>query len=167
MVESLFEAVTHTTRELTKYRFSALEFALLVQQPNMINVEITDVEMVAFLLRSPLTLSALFAHKNLAFIGSPGMDTPPIDSWPLGEPAVSTDLGVTSLKITDLQDHIPFTRRSGRKNSLLSYLIRLSSLIINEVEYCKFDKENTPLFFDMVNLCYQKEYYSNIYPILY
>ncbi len=76
MVESLFEAVTHTTRELTKYRFSALEFALLVQQPNMINVEITDVEMVAFLLRSPLTLSALFAHKNLAFIGSPGMDTP-------------------------------------------------------------------------------------------
>ena len=114
MTDSLFEAVAHATRELTKYGFSTQEFAMLVQQHNMTDAEALAVakvfdyllekrerSTVDFLLRTshlPLkvpktfdnfdfsrvtgknvdklrslpTLSALYAHKNLAFIGRPG-----------------------------------------------------------------------------------------------
>ena len=53
-------------------------------------------------------------------------------------------------------------RRSGRESNLLSYLVRPSCLIIDEVGHCEFDKENTRLFFDMVDRRYQKEGYSNM-----
>ena len=114
MTDSLFEAVAHATRELTKYGFSTQEFAMLVQQHNMTDTEALAVakvfdyllekrerSTVDFLLRTsrlPLkvpktfdnfdfsrvtgknvdklrslpTLSALYAHKNIAFIGRPG-----------------------------------------------------------------------------------------------
>ena len=39
MTDSLFEAVAHATRELTKYGFSTQEFAMLVsgcQQPELV-----------------------------------------------------------------------------------------------------------------------------------
>lgn len=39
MTDSLFEAVAHATRELTKYGFSTQEFAMLVQQHNMTDTE--------------------------------------------------------------------------------------------------------------------------------
>ena len=39
MTDSLFEAVAHATRELTKYGFSTQEFAMLVQQHNMTDAE--------------------------------------------------------------------------------------------------------------------------------
>lgn len=114
MTDSLFEVVASATRELTKYGFSTQEFATLVQQHNMTDVEVLAVakvfdyllekrerSTVEFLLRTsrlPMkvpktfdnfdfnritgknvdrlrslsTLSALYAHKNLAFIGRPG-----------------------------------------------------------------------------------------------
>ena len=77
MTDSLFEAVAHATRELTKYGFFTQEFAMLVQQHNM-----TDAEALAVAL--PL-LDGLVRARPI---------------WPrlLGVPAVSMDLGVTSLR---------------------------------------------------------------------
>ena len=139
MTDSLFEAVAHATRELTKYGFSTQEFAMLVQQHNMTDAEALAVakvfdyllekrerSTVDFLLRTshlPLkvpktfdnfdfrrvtgknvdklrslpTLSALYAHKNLPLLDGLVRARP---IWPrlLGVPAVSMDLGVTSLR---------------------------------------------------------------------
>ena len=66
------------------------------------------------------------------------------------------------LKMTELRDRMTSARRSGRESNLLSYLVRPSCLIIDEVGHCEFDKENTRLFFDMVDRRYQKEGYSNM-----
>ena len=139
MTDSLFEAVAHATRELTKYGFSTQEFAMLVQQHNMTDAEALAVakvfdyllekrerSTVDFLLRTshlplkvprPLTtlISAESPERMLtSSVASPrclpSMLTktlPLLDGlvrarpiWPrlLGVPAVSMDLGVTSLR---------------------------------------------------------------------
>ena len=146
MTDSLFEAVAHATRELTKYGFSTQEFAMLVQQHNMTDTEALAVakvfdyllekrerSTVDFLLRTsrlplkvpktfdnfprPLTtlISAESPERMLtSSVASPrclpSMLTktlPLLDGlvrarpiWPrlLGVPAVSMDLGVTSLR---------------------------------------------------------------------
>ena len=46
--------------------------------------------------------------------------------------------------------------------ALLASLVRPSCLIIDEVGHCEFDKENTRLFFDMVDRRYQKDGYYNM-----
>lgn len=48
-------------------------------------------------------------------------------------------------------------RRAGREGILLASLVRPACLIIDEVGHCEFDKENTRLFFDLVDRRYQKE----------
>ena len=48
-------------------------------------------------------------------------------------------------------------RRTWREGTLLSALVRPSCLIIDEVSHCELDKENTRLFFDMVDRRYNKE----------
>ena len=134
MTDSLFEAVAHATRELTKYGFSTQEFAMLVQQHNMTDTEALAVakvfdyllekrerSTVDFLLRTsrlPLKVPKTFAESPERMLTSsvasprclPSMLTktlPLLDGlvrarpiWPrlLGVPAVSMDLGVTSLR---------------------------------------------------------------------
>lgn len=112
-------------------------------------------------LRSLPTLSAIYAHKNLAFIGRLGTSKTHLPRL-LGAPAVSMDLKPTSFKMTELRDRMISARRAGRESSLLSSLVRPSCLIIDEVGHCEFDQENTRLFFDMVDRRYQKEGCSNM-----
>ena len=203
MTDSLFEAVAHATRELTKYGFSTQEFAMLVQQHNMTDAEALAVakvfdyllekrerSTVDFLLRTshlPLkvpktfdnfdfsrvtgknvdklrslpTLSALYAHKNLAFIGRPGTGKTHL-AQAFGRTCCEHGFRSYFIKMTELRDRMTSARRSGRESNLLSYLVRPSCLIIDEVGHCEFDKENTRLFFDMVDRRYQKEGYSNM-----
>ena len=203
MTDSLFEAVAHATRELTKYGFSTQEFAMLVQQHNMTDTEALAVakvfdyllekrerSTVDFLLRTsrlPLkvpktfdnfdfsrvtgknvdklrslpTLSALYAHKNLAFIGRPGTGKTHL-AQAFGRTCCEHGFRSYFIKMTELRDRMTSARRSGRESNLLSYLVRPSCLIIDEVGHCEFDKENTRLFFDMVDRRYQKEGYSNM-----
>ena len=112
MTDSLFEAVAHATRELTKYGFSTQEFAMLVQQHNMTDAEALAVakvfdyllekrerSTVDFLLRtaaSPRCLPSMLT-KTLPLLDGLVRARP---IWPrlLGVPAVSMDLGVTSLR---------------------------------------------------------------------
>ena len=180
MTDSLFEAVAHATRELTKYGFSTQEFAMLVQQHNMTDAEALAVakvfdyllekrerSTVDFLLRTshlPLkvpktfdnfdfsrvtgknvdklrslpTLSALYAHKNLAFIGRPGTGKTHL-AQAFGRTCCEHGFRSYFIKMTELRDRMTSARRSGRESNLLSRL-----------------------FFDMVDRRYQKEGYSNM-----
>ena len=136
MTDSLFEAVAHATRELTKYGFSTQEFAMLVQQHNMTDTEALAVakvfdyllekrerSTVDFLLRTshlPLKVPKTFDNFDFSRVTGKNVDKLPrclpsmltktlplLDGlvrarpiWPrlLGVPAVSMDLGVTSLR---------------------------------------------------------------------
>ena len=59
--------------------------------------------------------------------------------------------------MSELRDRMTDARRAGREGTLLASLVRPSCLIIDEVGHCEFDKENTRLFFDMVDRRYQKD----------
>lgn len=198
MTDSLFEVVASATRELTKYGFSTQEFATLVQQHNMTDVEVLAVakvfdyllekrerSTVEFLLRTsrlPMkvpktfdnfdfnritgknvdrlrslsTLSALYAHKNLAFIGRPGTGKTHL-AQAFGRTCCEHGFKSYFIKMTELRDRMTSARRTGRESNLLAYLVRPSCLIIDEVGHCEFDKENTRLFFDLIDRRYNKE----------
>lgn len=112
-------------------------------------------------LRSLPTLSAIYSHKNLAFIGKPGTGKTHL-AQAFGRACCEHGLKTFFIKMTELRDRMTDARRAGRESTLLTSLVRPSCLIIDEVGHCEFDKENTRLFFDLVDRRYQKEGYSNM-----
>lgn len=62
-----------------------------------------------------------------------------------------------AIKVSELWDCFTAARRSGKTNSCLNGLVRPSCLIIDEIGHCAFDKENTRLFFDLIDRRYNKE----------
>ncbi|MCC8045416.1 MAG: ATP-binding protein [Clostridiales bacterium] len=112
-------------------------------------------------LRSLSTLSALYAHRNLAFIGKPGTGKTHL-AQAFGRACCEHGFKTYFIKMTELRDRMTDARRSGKEGTLLASLVRPSCLIIDEVGHCEFDKENTRLFFDMVDRRYQKDGYYNM-----
>lgn len=112
-------------------------------------------------LRSLPTLSAIYAHKNLAFIGKPGTGKTHL-AQAFGRACCEHGMKAFFIKMTELRERMTTARRAGRESTLLSSLVRPSCLIIDEVGHCEFDKENTRLFFDMVDRRYQKDGYFNM-----
>lgn len=112
-------------------------------------------------LRSLSTLSALYAHKNLAFIGKPGTGKTHL-AQAFGRACCEHGMKAYFIKMSELRDRMTDARRAGRESTLLASLVRPSCLIIDEVGHCEFDKENTRLFFDMVDRRYQKDGYYNM-----
>lgn len=112
-------------------------------------------------LRNLSTLSALYAHKNLALIGRPGTGKTHL-AQAFGRTCCEHGFKSYFIKMTELRDRMTFARRTCRESNLLTYLVRPSCPIIDEVGHCEFDKENTRLFFDMVDRRYQKEVFSNM-----
>lgn len=58
-------------------------------------------------------------------------------------------ISITKLTIPDF--------RATESSFVLTALVRPSCLIIDEIGHCDFDKENTRLFFDMIDRRYNKE----------
>lgn len=61
------------------------------------------------------------------------------------------------IKASELRDRFTSARRVGKTDSCLKSLVRPSCLIIDEIGHCEFDKENTRLFFDLIDRRYNKE----------
>ena len=59
------------------------------------------------------------------------------------------------IKMSELRDKFTAARRAGKEASVLNGLVRPSCLIIDEVGHCEFDKENTRLFFDLIDRRYK------------
>ena len=112
-------------------------------------------------LRNLSTLSALYAHKNIAFIGKPGTGKTHL-AQAFGRACCEHGMKAYFIKMTELRDRMTDARRAGRESTLLAALVRPSCLIIDEVGHCEFDKESTRLFFDMVDRRYQKDGYYNM-----
>jgi len=112
-------------------------------------------------LRALPTLTAIHAHRNLAFIGPPGTGKTHL-AQAYGYECCQHRLKTYFIKMTELCERFTNARRSGNEASCLNGLIRPACLIIDEVGHCEFDKENTRLFFDMIDRRYNREGCNNI-----
>lgn len=112
-------------------------------------------------LRNIQSLSAIYAHRNLAFIGPAGTGKTHL-AQAFGYECCQRGMKTYFIKMTELRDKLSAARRAGTEASCLSGLVRPSCLIIDEVGHCEFDKENTRLFFDLIDRRYNKEGNYNI-----
>ena len=102
------------------------------------------------------SLHAIYAHRNLAFIGPAGTGKTHL-AQAFGYACCQHGLKTYFIKASELRDRFTAARRSGKTDSCLNGLMRPSCLIIDEIGHCAFDKENTRLFFDLIDRRYNKE----------
>lgn len=107
------------------------------------------------------SLSAIYAHRNLAFIGPAGTGKTHL-AQAFGYECCKHGLKTYFIKMSELRDRFTLARRTGKEAAVLNGLVRPSCLIIDEVGHCEFDKENTRLFFDLIDRRYNKEGSYNI-----
>ena len=107
------------------------------------------------------SLAAIHAHKNLAFIGPAGIGKTHL-AQAFRYECCQHGLKTYFIKMSELRDRFTSARRNGKEASVLNGLVRPSCLIIDEVGHCEFDKENTRLFFDLIDRRYNKEGSYNI-----
>lgn len=107
------------------------------------------------------SLAAIHAHRNLAFIGPAGTGKTHL-AQAFGYACCQEGLKTYFIKMSELRDRFTTARRAGKESSVLNGLVRPSCLIIDEVGHCEFDKENTRLFFDLIDRRYNKEGSYNI-----
>lgn len=107
-------------------------------------------------LKDLCSLKALYAHKNVAFIGPQGVGKTHLA---MAYGRACCELGMKSyfLKATELNQRFVDARKYGRESSTINGLVRPSCLIIDEVGRCVFDKESTRMFFDVIDRRYNKE----------
>lgn len=66
------------------------------------------------------------------------------------------------LKATELNQKFTDARRLGRESAVINNLVNPACLIIDEIGRCVFDKENTRMFFDVIDRRYSKEGPNNM-----
>lgn len=111
-------------------------------------------------IKSISSLSTLFSHSNVAFVGPPGIGKTHL-AQAYGYECARRGVKVYFIKATELRDKFNRARRSGSTANCINTLVRYPCLIIDEVGHCKFDKENTNLFFDVIDRRYNRDGITN------
>lgn len=112
-------------------------------------------------LKNLSTLSTLHAHRNLAFIGPQGVGKTHL-AMAYGLACCDGEHKAYFLKATELNQKLTEARRLGNESTVINSLVNPACLIIDEVGRCVFDRENTRMFFDIVDRRYGKEVPSNM-----
>jgi len=102
------------------------------------------------------SLAALHAHKNVAFIGPAGTGKTHL-AMAFGYECCMKKYKTYFIKMSELNDLFTTARKYGKTGTAISSLVKPSCLIIDEVGHCVFDRENTRLFFDLIDRRYNKE----------
>lgn len=108
------------------------------------------------LLKNLPTLSSLYAHKNLAFIGPQGVGKTHL-AMAFGHECCLHGLKAYYLKASELNDRFTRARKNDKTASVVNGLVKPSCLIIDEIGRCIFDEANTRMFFDVVDRRNEKE----------
>lgn len=111
-----------------------------------------DVERV----KSISSLATLHSGSNITFVGPPGIGKTHL-AQAYGYECAQRRIKVYFIKASELRDKFNRARKSGSTASCVNNLVRYQCLIIDEIGHCKFDKENTMLFFDVIDRRYHKE----------
>lgn len=107
-------------------------------------------------LKNLSSLTTIYAHRNVAFIGPPGTGKTHL-AQAYGYECCRRGIKAYFIKMSELRDKFSAARNAGRVAAVLGSLVRPACLIIDEVGHCEFDKENTRLFFDLIDRRYNKE----------
>jgi len=107
------------------------------------------------------SLSAIYSRKNLAFIGPAGTGKTHL-AQAFGYECCMHGMKTYFIKMSELRDKFTQARRTGKEAAVLNGLVRPTCLIVDEVGHCEFDKENTRLFFDLIDRRYNRESFGNI-----
>ncbi len=106
-------------------------------------------------LKSLQSLSPIYSHTNLAFIGPQGVGKTHL-AMAFGYECCQKGMKTYFLKATELNDKFTEARRRGREGTVINSLVKPSCLIIDEIGRCVFDRENTRMFFDVIDRRYAK-----------
>lgn len=101
-------------------------------------------------------LTAVYAGKNLAFIGPQGVGKTHL-AMAYGRECCLRGMKTYFLKATELNQKFNDAIKFGRTSSAVNGLVKPTCLIIDEIGRCVFNKEATRLFFDMVDRRYNKD----------
>ena len=112
-------------------------------------------------LKSLASLATLHAHKNLAFIGPQGVGKTHL-AMAYGRVCFENEYKSYFLKATELNQKFTDARKQGKESSVIKTLVNPACLIIDEVGRCVFDKENTRMFFDVIDRRYSKDGPNNM-----
>lgn len=102
------------------------------------------------------TLSTLYSRSNLAFIGPQGIGKTHL-AMAFGRKCCEKGLKVYFLKASELNDKISEALKYNRLPRLITDLVKPTCLIVDEVGRSVFSKENTRIFFDIVDRRYNKD----------
>ena len=169
MNETAFETIASAASAL-KLDFSTEEFAGFVEDHCLSDDSIEAIRSVFSYLKdkkqqttvmtllkmSRLPTKVPNSHRNLAFIGPAGTGKTHL-AQAFGYSCCQHGMKTYFIKASELRDRFTAARRTGKTDSCLSGLVRPSCLIIDEIGHCAFDKENTRLFFDLIDRRYNKE----------
>lgn len=101
-------------------------------------------------------LTAVYAHRNLAFIGPEGVGKTHL-AMAYGRACCQRGLKAYFLKASELNQRFTDARKFDKVGSVVNFLVKPSCLIIDEIGRCVFDRENIRLFFDLIDRRYEKE----------
>lgn len=102
------------------------------------------------------TLSMLESRQNLLLVGPQGVGKTHL-AMAVGHKCCEKGLKTYFLKASELNDKFTAALQDGQREKIIRRLVKPTCLIIDEFGYCDFDKENTRLFFDVVDHRYSKD----------
>lgn len=96
------------------------------------------------------TLSFLYANRNLAFLGPAGTGKTHL-ALAIGRECLKKGLRTYFLKMIELKAKFNTAITRGFENRCISSFMKYDCLIIDEIGYCKFNKEETRMFFHLID----------------
>jgi len=107
-------------------------------------------------LRNLENLTQVYAKRNIALIGRSGVGKTHL-AMALGNMCCRMRWKSYFLKANELRYRLTDSWRAGKSKALLNSLVKPTCLIIDDIGKCRFDKESTRMFAELIDRRYCKE----------
>ena len=101
------------------------------------------------------TLRFLEKHENIVFLGSSGVGKTHL-ATSIGIAAVKKRCSTYFIKCHDLLQQLKKAKLENRLDARLKHFCKYKLLIIDELGYLPIDKEDSKLFFQLIDMRYEK-----------